>query len=758
MIEENNKKINIWSIIIPFIFLVLISLVVLFIVSNDEKKNAIIPFTSVELKVGETKELNLSIKTDEKLIWESSNPDIVSVDSNGKISAILEGKAEITVKVDEDALAKWEINVVDKIDNKVAVTNIKIYSSGVDYTNKEIKLEKAKTIKLEAKVLPNDATNKGVKWKSSDEKIVKVDSKGNVTGVSNGKAKITIIADDNSKIVASLNVVVSSELSINFNLKGAEVINLNLNDNYLEYGYSADGSDGKSYNNYVKMSGEVNTKKEGTYKIIYELNYEKINKKLERVVNVKSASVSNIKLSKTKYELCLGDKTKIEASIEPGNATNKTLIYEPVDSSILTVTNGTINPLKVGTTTVNIYDSSKKIKKQVTVTINDCYDVVLFFGQSNMIGRCGRQASERNQYDFRLQQLGVSNFSKASGIDSTIVQNYNKLSHVNITIKSQTAYEYKYIPNANGSSVSTSLKEINSQTTTVGERACNNSSGKFITTSSTCTVVNEESSGTNMIPYFAKTYYEQTGHKLLVVYAAVGGKVISRFLPHTRNVEEFNKEKAKIEAYNANLPADSSLKVTISEADKNRYIYEYMVTKFNSAVSYLENKNIVIKNKFYVIFQGENDSALAIRNLRTSEEYRSIIQEVHDNLKKDIKIDYGFVIETGLTVGTTKSGVDKIYNAQKKFISDNKDVYLASSLPYDKYVGRKADYSNLTDTQYKEKAENGKLLYCYSKYESNGSNYQIGDIDESNNIHLNAASLSQIGKDTAIAASKVIKK
>nr|WP_245161307.1 Ig-like domain-containing protein [Clostridium botulinum] len=45
--------------------------------------------------------------------------------------------------------------------------------------------------KLNAKVLPEDATNKKVVWSSSDEKIAKVDENGKVTAIKEGKVTIT---------------------------------------------------------------------------------------------------------------------------------------------------------------------------------------------------------------------------------------------------------------------------------------------------------------------------------------------------------------------------------------------------------------------------------------------------------------------------------------------------------------------------------------------------------------------------------------
>ena len=68
--------------------------------------------------------------------------------------------------------------------------------------------------KIDISINPNTAINKKVIWKSSNEKVAKVDKDGNVIGIGNGKAEITAIADGNDKVQAKLNVTVT-EASIN---------------------------------------------------------------------------------------------------------------------------------------------------------------------------------------------------------------------------------------------------------------------------------------------------------------------------------------------------------------------------------------------------------------------------------------------------------------------------------------------------------------------------------------------------------------
>lgn len=74
--------------------------------------------------------------------------------------------------------------------------------------NKEnLNLEVGKSFKLVATVSPDNATNKKVKWSSSNEKVVKVVD-GNVTAVGVGTATITVVSEDgNAKVSLNVSVI-----------------------------------------------------------------------------------------------------------------------------------------------------------------------------------------------------------------------------------------------------------------------------------------------------------------------------------------------------------------------------------------------------------------------------------------------------------------------------------------------------------------------------------------------------------------------
>ena len=83
-----------------------------------------------------------------------------------------------------------------------------ILVSAITLNQNTVTLNQGKSITLAATVLPDNATNKKVTWKSSNTKVAKVDANGKVTAVGGGTATITCKAADGSDVKASCKVTV----------------------------------------------------------------------------------------------------------------------------------------------------------------------------------------------------------------------------------------------------------------------------------------------------------------------------------------------------------------------------------------------------------------------------------------------------------------------------------------------------------------------------------------------------------------------
>lgn len=132
--------------------------------------------------------------------WTSSNENVAMVDSNGVVTGISAGNANITFTSD-DPNGQKKAQTAVKVGQ--AVESITITSEGTNVPT-------GKTVALKAAVEPASATNKKVTWTSSNEDIASVNNGGQVKGIKPGQATITATAADGSGVIATMNVSVVS--------------------------------------------------------------------------------------------------------------------------------------------------------------------------------------------------------------------------------------------------------------------------------------------------------------------------------------------------------------------------------------------------------------------------------------------------------------------------------------------------------------------------------------------------------------------
>ena len=120
---------------------------------------------SVELTEGEEFQLVATISpnnADNKVvIWSTSNASVASV-LDGKVTAIKAGKATITVKSDDGGKTATCDVVVNAM--VCSVTSVSLSQTVIEMTEGD-------EVVLTATVSPENATNKNVKWNSSDSSV-----------------------------------------------------------------------------------------------------------------------------------------------------------------------------------------------------------------------------------------------------------------------------------------------------------------------------------------------------------------------------------------------------------------------------------------------------------------------------------------------------------------------------------------------------------------------------------------------------------
>lgn len=137
------------------------------------------------LYVGDTFEIHADVypynAADKSLSWISDNPEVASVDENGKVTAVSVGEAIISAKSVDGSDVSAECKVtVDPVSASAVTLNV------ADMT-----LLVGQSDKLTATVSPENVTDKTITWASDNETIATVDENGLVRALGVGSATIT---------------------------------------------------------------------------------------------------------------------------------------------------------------------------------------------------------------------------------------------------------------------------------------------------------------------------------------------------------------------------------------------------------------------------------------------------------------------------------------------------------------------------------------------------------------------------------------
>lgn len=163
---------------------------------------------SLKMNVGESERLYARVdptSADIKTVsWSSSDEKVAGVDNKGNVNALSAGEAWIVATSDDNAQAKDSC----KLTVLQPVTGITMNYSTYQLDNI------GDSFTLQANVEPADASNKNVKWKSSDESVCVV-SNGQVVAVGAGTSVIIANTEDGGFMATCVVIVKdSSDISL----------------------------------------------------------------------------------------------------------------------------------------------------------------------------------------------------------------------------------------------------------------------------------------------------------------------------------------------------------------------------------------------------------------------------------------------------------------------------------------------------------------------------------------------------------------
>ena len=229
--------------------------------------------------------------------------------------------------------------------------------------------------KIRYSVLPSNATNTNVTFKSLNEKVAIVDANGVVTGVSEGNADIVITTEEGG-FEAKCTVRVDGIYARGIERVGDKTVTMGLNQTrQLQVKITPSDTTNKnvqwtSSNNSVATvdsNGVVISKNSGST-IITATTHNGL--KTEFFIEVETP-VTNITLNSNEINLNPGGTFKLDATVNPSNASNKNIKWISANESIATVDqSGNVTADVAGTTYISAVSADGKVVATCTVNVS----------------------------------------------------------------------------------------------------------------------------------------------------------------------------------------------------------------------------------------------------------------------------------------------------------------------------------------------------------------------------------------------------
>lgn len=278
--------------------------------------------------------------TDEKLAaaaekltieWTSSNEDVATVDENGMVTALGAGEADITAAVKDAGISSTtHVKVVILPTGVDTPDTLELYTNGEDSKS------------LDAKIIPENATEVKLAYVSSDDGVATVDENGLVTAVADGECTIT------AYVIADAPATAESAVQ--------EAVVTGDKDTTSE----AASDDG------IAMMPEDLADVDSAFGVVPD------GMKAETKVTV-STKVEKIELDQTKGSLKVGNSVTIKATVTPDEATDKTVTWSSSDEKVATVdSNGKVTAVASGNAVITATsESNEDVKANYDVTVTD---------------------------------------------------------------------------------------------------------------------------------------------------------------------------------------------------------------------------------------------------------------------------------------------------------------------------------------------------------------------------------------------------
>ncbi|MDE7169997.1 MAG: Ig-like domain-containing protein, partial [Mucispirillum sp.] len=333
------------------------------------------------MKRGNTADVNLTVlpadASDKRLSEEYTNGAFsASIQGNLlKITALKTGSGVITVTSVSNPSVNKEI--------RVNIIDSTIHPEKVSFSKDTESIDEGETKALSYNIYPANADNTKVTFTSSNTDFLRVDDKGNITGVKAGSATVTVETADGKKTDTITVTVTKPHIAlkgISINPATIEMSDGNGNRRNLpQVTFTPDDATNKNFSwsssdeNVIKIEGDEvvvvdSFHNDRTANLI--VTSEEGGHTAQCTVTVKTNFVE-VKVTKVKItnnfpdnELKIGAAGKLSHSVSPADATDQSVKWTSSDENVITVDeNGNVKAVGEGFATITVSSNSDSSKK-----------------------------------------------------------------------------------------------------------------------------------------------------------------------------------------------------------------------------------------------------------------------------------------------------------------------------------------------------------------------------------------------------------
>ena len=285
---------------------------------------------------------------------------------DGELETISDDPLNGTAKPKEELMKQatyetlgWNFTDVWKIDEGASypyLPQFAVMVSEITLDKTEAELQRGYSLQLVATVMPEDASNKTVKWTSGDDKIATVDAGGVVTAIAVGSTTITATAAEGLGVTATCKVTVTPKLVASINLSNEELTLEILGTAQLTATVLPEDADDRSVtwssgNNEVatvSQEGLVTAVGVGTADITVKAN-DGSEVLATCKVTVTPKLVTSITLGDEKLTIVRTHTKQLAVTVLPEDADDRSVVWSSGNEEVATVDEtGLVTALKVG--------------------------------------------------------------------------------------------------------------------------------------------------------------------------------------------------------------------------------------------------------------------------------------------------------------------------------------------------------------------------------------------------------------------------